>query len=62
MTELGPVTRKVTVKANDPKQGMTCLELLTILAQASPDMVPRVQIGLNGRIKEISLEVEFRAE
>lgn len=55
------VTRKVTVQANDPKQGMTALELLTILAQAPPDMVPTVQISLKGKIKAISLEVDFRA-
>jgi len=59
---MGPVTRKVEIEADDTKRGMTALELLTILSQASPDMVPKVEIGLNGRIKKIKLEVEFRAE
>lgn len=59
---MGPVTRKVEIEADDPKKGMTALELMSIVAQASPDMVPKVEIGLNGRIKKIKLEVEFRAE
>lgn len=58
---LGPVTRKVTVQANDSKTGMTALELLTVLADAPPDMVPTVNISLKGKIKSISLEVEYRA-
>lgn len=59
---MGPVTRKVTVTADDEKKGMTALELLTVLAQAAPDMVPKVEIGLNGRIKKIKLEVDFLAQ
>lgn len=59
---MGPVTRKVTVTADDEKKGMTALELLTILAQAPPDMVPKVQVGMNGRVRKITLEVDFRAQ
>jgi hypothetical protein len=59
---MGPVTRKVTVTADDPKRGMTSLELLTILAQTPEDLVPKVEIGLNGRVKKITVEVDFRAQ
>ena len=58
----GKLTRKVTYEAEDAKQGMTALELLTALAVCPEDMVPKVEIGLNGRIKRINLEVEYRAE
>lgn len=59
---MGKVSRLVTMEANDPKVGMTALELITIMAQAVPDMVPKVDVGLNGRIKRVKLEVEFRAD
>lgn len=58
----GRITRQVKYEAEDPKVGMTALELMTVCAQAVPGMVPKVEIGLNGRIKAIKLEVEFRAE
>lgn len=56
---MGKITRDVRVEAKDKKVGMTNLELLAILAQAPPDMVPKVEIGLNGRIKAVKLQVEF---
>lgn len=56
---MGKITRKVKIEAQDPKLGMTCLELLSILAQAPPDMVPKVLVGMNGRIKRVELEIEF---
>jgi hypothetical protein len=56
------VTRDVTVEAQDKKLGMTALELLSILSQASPDMVPKFVVGLNGRAKEIKLKVEYLAD
>jgi hypothetical protein len=57
----GKVTRKVEYEAEDRKRGMTALELLTAVSACPPDMVPKVEIGLNGRIKKIKLEVEYRA-
>lgn len=59
---MAKTTRLVTVEAQDMKAGMTALELMTVCSQAPPDMVPKVEIGLNGRVKKIKLEVEFRAE
>lgn len=56
------ITRDVKVEAEDQKLGMTALEILTIVAQAPPEVVPKVEIGLNGRIKAIKLQIEFRAE
>lgn len=58
---MGKVTRDVRIEADDPKAGMTALELLTVLASAPPDSVPKVDIGMNGRIKAIKLQIEFRA-
>jgi hypothetical protein len=52
-------TRKVTVEAKDMKAGMTALEILGVMAQVPHDLVPKVEIGLNGRIKRIKTEIEF---
>jgi hypothetical protein len=58
----GKMTRAVTYEAEDTKVGMTALELLTALSAVPPEFVPTVEIKLNGKIKKIKLEVEFRAE
>lgn len=58
----GKLTRKVEYEAENPKGGMTALEMLTALSAVPPDFVPKVEIGMNGRIKKLKLEVEFRAE
>ena len=54
----GRVTRNVKIEAEDPKRGMTALELMTICSQASPDMRPTVEISLKGLVKAINLKVE----
>ena len=54
----GPVTRLVTVEAEDKKAGMTALELLTICPRHRLTWCRRWRSGLNGRIKKIKLQVE----
>lgn len=55
-------TRKVKVEAQDRKQGMTSSEIMGILRQSPPDLVPKVLVGLKGQIKSIELEIVFYAE
>lgn len=51
------VEREVRIPATDMGQGMTVDELRATLSSVPGDIVPKVVVGLNGRIKRISFQI-----